>query len=206
MTQHGWITQSASVVLVAERPINADTLNPDILRETAITPAHWEVIPPDENRPRTFIAYSNGITVSAQNTRCVFQQNFNSAHVADSADSIYDVAKRYVDATRLVQYRFVGINWALLKAVPDPKEWMRIHLLNPVRPVDRYRNIEIKMASHFASGICNLTFTSRAEEVALAFNYHFSATQIAPQDAIDQWSDCEQDRQSTLIEHFGPSS
>jgi hypothetical protein len=206
MNQHGWITQSASVVLVAERPINADTLNPDILRESGITPAHWEVIPPDENRPRTFIAYSNGVTISAQNTRCVFQQNFNSAHVTDSADSIYDVAKRYVDATRLVQYRFVGINWALQKAVSDPKEWMRIHLLNPEKPVDRYRNIEIKMTSQFASGLCTLTFTARAEDVALACNYHFNATQIATQAAIDQWSECEQDRQLALNEHFGSSS
>lgn len=206
MTQHGWITQSASVVLVAERPIGADTLNPDILRESGITPADWEVIPPDENRPRTFIAYSNGVTISAQNTRCVFQQNFNNTQVTNSADSIYDVAKRYVDATRLVQYRFVGINWALQKAVPDPKEWMRIHLLNSEKPVDRYQNIEIKMTSQFASGLCNLTFTARAEDVALAFNYHFNATRIAPQDAIDQWSECEKHRQLALTEHFGPSS
>ena len=206
MTQHGWTTQSASVVLVAERSINADTLNPDILRESGITPPHWEAIPPDENRPRTFIAYSNGVTISAQNTRCVFQQNFNSAHVYDRADSIYDVAQRYVDATRLVQYRFVGINWALLKAVSDPKEWMRIHLLNPEEPVDRYRNIEIKMTSQFGPGLCTLTFTARADDVALAFNYHFNAAQIAPQAAIDQWLECERDRQLALTEHFGSSS
>jgi hypothetical protein len=207
MIQQGWITQSASVVLVAHRPINADTLSADILRESGITPQQWEAVPPDESRPGTFIAYSNGVSISAQNNRCVFQQTFDDETVADNGHKIYEVAKRYVDATKLVQYRFIGINWTLHHPVADPKEWMRAHLLNPEKSVERYRNIEIKMTAPFSSGLCNLTFTTaRSEQVALAFNYHFNMSNITMQDAIDQWPQCDQNRQCVLNEQFGRSS
>ena len=93
MTQQGWIIRNAFIVLVAERPINTDMLNPEILRESGITPAQWELVEPTEGRAGTFIAYRNGITISAQNTRCVFQQNFNDETVGDPADGIYDVAR-----------------------------------------------------------------------------------------------------------------
>ena len=206
MTQQGWIMQSASVVLVAERPINVETLNADILRESGITLPDWEAIPPTEGRQGTFIAYTNGVSISAQNNRCVFQQTFNDETASDEVEKIYDSAKRYVDATRLVQYRFIGINWALQQTVPDPKDWMRFHLLNPEKSVERYRNIEIKMRAPFSSGFCNLTFTTRAEDVALAFNYHFNMSNISLQDAIDLWQDCDTNRQCVLAEHFGHSS
>lgn len=206
MAQQDWITQTASVVLIGERPINHDTLSVGILRESEITPRHWEATPTEEGRPRTFIAYTNGVSISAQNTRCVFQQTFDDETVAADVEQIYEAAKRYVDATRLVQYRFVGINWTLHLTVPDPKDWMQVHLLNPNRPLDRYRNIELKMTAPFDSSLCNLTFTARAEHVALAFNYHFNMRNIAPQDAIDQWLQCDQNRQCILTEHFGHSS
>ena len=205
MTQPGWITRSVSIVLVAERPIDADTLNAEILREAGITPAEWELTEPTEDRAEPFIAYRNGITISAQNTRCVFQHNFNDETVGGNADEIYDVAKRYVDATRLGQYRFVGINWALYQAVPDPNDWLRVHLLNPNKSVERYRNIEIKMTAPFGSSLCNLTFTAHTNEVGLAFNYHFNLNDIAPNEAIDQWSECDQNRQCVLAEYFGRS-
>ena len=205
MTQQGWIIRNAFIVLVAERPIDTDMLNPEILRESGITPAQWELVEPTEGRAGTFIAYRNGITISAQNTRCVFQQNFNDETVGDPADGIYDVAKRYVDATRLVQYRHVGINWALYQTVPDPKDWLRAYILNPDNSVERYRNIEIKMTAPFGSSLCNLTFTARADEVGLAFNYHFNLNQIALNEAIDQWSKCDHDRRGVLAEHFGRS-
>ena len=206
MTEQGWIKQSASVVLVAERPITSDTLRADILRESGITPPEWEEIPPSESSARIFIAYSNGVSISAQTNRCVFQQTFNDEIVDGHAHKIYDVAKRYVDATRLVPYRLVGINWTLHHKVADPKDWMRVNLLNPEKFPEIYRNIEIKMSVPFGSGLCNLTFTARAEEVALAFNYHFNARNIAPQDAIDQWPQCDQNRKGVLAEYFGPSS
>ena len=205
MAEQGWITQSAVVVLVAERPITTDTLRADILRESGITPPEWEEIPPNEGGNRIFIPYSNGVSISAQTNRCVFQQTFNDETVDDHASKIYDVAKRYLDATRLVQYRFIGINWTLYHTVADPKDWMRVHLLNPEKSLGRYQNIQIKMTAPFGSGLCNLTFTARVEEVALAFNYHFNARDMPLQDAIDQWPQCDQDRKHVLAEHFGPS-
>ena len=205
MAQQSWIIRNASVVLLAERPINADTLKAEILRESGITPAEWESIEPNEGRTQPFIAYSNGVTISAQNTRCVFQQNFNDETVDDPADEIYEVAKRYVDATRLTQYRFVGINWALYRTVPDPKDWLRTHLLNPDNPVEQYRNIEIRMTAPFGSSLRNVTYTARAGEVGLACNYHFNSNQTAPNEAIDQWSACDQNRRCVLAEHFGRS-
>ena len=206
MTQQGWITQTASVVLIAERPINPDTLSVDILRESGVTPQHWEATPTEEGSPRTFIAYTNGVSISAQNTRCVFQQTFNDETVADDVHQIYEAAKRYVDATRLVQYRFVGINWTLHLAAPDPKEWVQVHLLNPDKPLDRYRNIELKLTAPFDSSVCNLTFAARSEHVALASNYHFNMRNIAPHEAIDKWLQCDQNRRCVLTEDFGHSS
>ena len=50
MTQQGWIIRNAFIVLVAERPINTDMLNPEILRESGITPAQWELVEPTEGR------------------------------------------------------------------------------------------------------------------------------------------------------------
>ena len=202
MTKQGWIARNASIVLLAERPISADTLTAEILRESGITPPEWELTEPNEGRAPPFIAYRNGITISVQNNRCVFQLNFNDETVGDNANEVYEVAKRYVDATKLVQYRFIGMNWALYQTVPDPKDWLRIHLLNPGKSVERYRDIEIKMTVPFGSSLCNLRFMAHADEVGLAFNYHFNMKDIALNEAIGQWPDCDQNRRCVLAEYF----
>ena len=203
--QDGWKMRNVSVVLVAERRIDTETLDADILRDAGITPFEWEGTVSDESRGRNFLDYGDGITISAQNTRCVVQQNFNDEADLGINDEIYQVAKRYIDATRLVRYRFLGLNWSLYQRVANPRDWFIAHLLNPNNSLEHYGSFEIKLTKPFGRSSCNFTFTSRADEVVLNCNYHFDLSRTAPDVAIDQWSECDQNLWSVLKERFSHS-
>ena len=119
--QANWVVRQASVVLVAERPIDVQTLSPETLQEAGVIPPDWQLAEQTEGSNQPFIAYDNGVTISSQNNRCVFQLEMNNHFVDDY--KVHDLAKRYVDATKLIQYRLIGINWNLHASVPDPRSW-----------------------------------------------------------------------------------
>ena len=195
-----WIVREASVILLAERPIDVQTLSPETLEAAGVTPPDWRTIEQTEGSNQPFIAYDNGVTISSQNTRCVFQLEMNNHFVDDY--KVHDLAKRYVDATKLIQYRFIGINWNLHASVADPGSWIHSKLLVSNESLRHFDDVEIRLTTAFGISLCNLTFTTREDGVELNSNYHFDLSGITPTSALAQWTECHQHLRDQLSESF----
>ena len=195
-----WVVRYAAVVLVAEHPIDAQTLSPETLERAGVTPPHWRCTEQTEGSNQPLLAYDNGVTISSQNTRCVFQFDMNNAFLDDY--QVHDIAKRYVDATKLISYRFIGINWSLHTSVPDPLSWVRSKILTPLESLQKFTDVEIRLTAQFGVSLCNLMLTTSGAEVGLDCNYHFDLSNTAPTAALDQWTECHAHLQHQLQESF----
>ncbi len=195
-----WAVRDTSVVMVADRPIETYTLSAETLRVANVTPQDWEEDPQGEGSSQTLVAYKNGVTISSQNTRCVFQLDLSGQFREDY--EIHAVARRYLDVTRIVPYRFIGMNWSLYSNLPDPQEWLRYNLLTPKQFLQAGINLEIRMTKPLEFTSCNLTFTTRESEVVLDCNYHFDLNNISPIAAIDRWMDCHSHLKDEVVTNF----
>jgi hypothetical protein len=195
-----WTVRHASVVLVADHPIETYMLSPEVLRTANVTPGDWEQIQYSEGSSPPLVAYSNGVTISAQDTRCVF--NLDLSGQFQENYEIHAVAKRYLAATRIVPYRFIGINWNLFAAMPSPEQWIHSNLLAPKRFFQPCENLEVRMTQPLDFTLCNLAFTTRDGEVVVDCNYHFDLSDISAEAAIDRWKDCYRHLRREVIPSF----
>ena len=96
-----------SVVLVADSN-NPSIINPDFLQYNRIVDASYEVQDSPISTPAfSRVAYKNGITVTSDPARVLFQQTkeLTRAKVASPG-----IAKRYLQCVPHVPYRAIGIN------------------------------------------------------------------------------------------------
>ena len=198
--QANWVVRQASVVLLAERPIDVQTLTPETLEAAGVTPPDWRLVEQTEGSNQPFISYDNSVTISSQNNRCVFRFEMNNHFVDDY--KVHDLARRYVDANKLIQYRFIGINWNLHASVPDSTSWIHSKLLASNESLRNFDDVEISLTTAFGISLCNLTFTNLEAGVELDSNYHFDLSGITPTSVLAQWTECHQHLQHQLSESF----
>ena len=109
--QSSFAVRHVSVVLVSAAQMDPQSIRPEMLSAAGIVPADWA--PQDSiNTPvlsRT--VYQNGFAVQIEGNRCVFQEAVGGEirHTYET----HGLAKRYVDAMKLVGYTAVGLNWKL---------------------------------------------------------------------------------------------
>lgn len=106
--QKEFVFSELSIVIVAENH-NPTLLNPDFLKFNDIVPREWVVgQPPLCTHPISQVEYKNGIKITAElNKLILFQPKYVDSH---SDSNIPDIAKRYVEVLRHVNYIAVGIN------------------------------------------------------------------------------------------------
>ena len=63
--------------------------------------------------------------MQTEGNRCIFQEAVNGP-LRDPYE-VHGVVRQYLEATKLVAYNAVGINWALEAALVEPVDWYRKH-------------------------------------------------------------------------------
>jgi hypothetical protein len=97
-----------SIVIVAENH-SPTVLNPDFLKFNGIVPKEWVVSkPPLCAHPVSQVEYQNGVRITAELDKLIFFKPEPTK--SDSDTTISDIAKRYVNTLRHVNYKAVGIN------------------------------------------------------------------------------------------------
>ncbi|MBW2095696.1 MAG: hypothetical protein JRI80_12490 [Deltaproteobacteria bacterium] len=106
--QKGFDFTELSIVILAENH-NPTILNPDFLKFNGIVPKEWVVSkPPLCAHPISQVEYENGMRITAELNKLIF---FTPKFANNHFDrNISDVAKRYVETLRHVNYKAVGIN------------------------------------------------------------------------------------------------
>lgn len=129
-----------SVVLVADSN-NPSIINPDFLKHNRIVDAGYEVQDFPISTPAfSQVAYKNGITVTSDPARVLFQQTRELAKANVVSPGI---AKRYLQCVPHVPYRAIGINPkgfrrilgqepnVIANMLRDKGSWMSFHDVNP---------------------------------------------------------------------------
>lgn len=97
-----------AIVIVAENH-NPTILNPDFLKYNGIVPEEWVVSkPPLCAHPVSQVEYHNAMKITAELNKLIF---FTPRFANNESETkISDIAKKYVDTLRHVNYKAVGIN------------------------------------------------------------------------------------------------
>jgi hypothetical protein len=149
-----------SIVIVAENH-NPTILNPDFLKFNEIVPKEWGVgKPPLCAHPVSQVEYTNGMRITAEFNKLTF---FNPKLVNDDSETkISDIAKRYVDTLRHVNYKAVGIN-PRGHFTFDNREALTNYFVNNMLSKGAWadfcggvRSIAIKFRYQLESVICNI--------------------------------------------------
>ena len=103
------------------------------------------------------------------------------------------MVRRYLEATKLVPYNAIGINWMLRLVAEDPKAWIRKQL-GELQQFQDFSPVSLKIAKPMLTGVCNLTFIAELTQRNLAVdcNYHFQLDRsLQPMAALDRWKQCQ---------------
>lgn len=103
-----FVIQDLALVVVA-RNHNPTILNPDFLRANHIVPDNWELAgPPICVEPIASVTYATGVNITAQADHVTFAESVAGKHKASVV--LPDIAAKYVETLRHVNYRALGIN------------------------------------------------------------------------------------------------
>lgn len=103
-----FVIQDLALVVVA-RNHNPTILNPDFLRTNHIVPENWELEGPALCvDPLAAVSYTTGVNITAQANQVAFRQSI--AGKDRTQVFLPDIAAKYVETLRHVNYRALGIN------------------------------------------------------------------------------------------------
>ena len=166
--QSQFVTYQASVVLVSPSPIDPQSINPETLKRVGIV--KWESIGGTVTPIFAETRYQNGIHIRTEGNRCVFQEQINEG--LPLGYKVHKLAERYADATKLLAYNALGINWESRMEAEDPNQWMSEKLVRNLRLAE-FSPRSVQMTKVIESTvICNVTFSTRDERVMASFNFH----------------------------------
>ena len=193
-----WQVRHASVVLVAESPIEPTSIAPSKLRSAGIIPHNWtitnEVIMPVFAE----IVYANGVRMRTEGNRCIFQQESNVEFPGEY--EIHDMAIKYVAGTELaIQYQAIGINWQLDVQSDIQGSQLLQTLLNESNDLAGFQLQSIQMVKPLDGKTCNLTFTANRGEVSVAVNYHYQLSELRAGQIIATWPECQKHLRQEII-------
>ena len=191
--------RNTSVVLVAPSPIDTQSIKPEALASAKVAPSNWVVTNQLSTPVLALTQYQNGFSVRVEGNRCVFQEAIGEPLRADY--EIHPIARRYLEATKLVSYNAVGINWLLVVAVDQPAEWIGEQLSCGER-FPGFLPTSIQLAKPWGPAVCNLVFRVEQQTVVVDCNYHFPlGSSLQPMAALDHWRQC----QKALIDDVLPT-
>lgn len=186
--QLGFTVRHSSVVLVSPSPVDPQSIRPEILSNARIVPDSW-VSANNINTPVLAVTqYQNGVTVQTEGNRCVFQEQIGG----DWRDTyeVHPLAKRYAEATSLVPYNALGINWLLDIVVGNPAQWIREKTMGNGDSFPGFSPMSLQMVKRLSFAVCNLTFRAENTRIVVDCNYHVQ-TESRPLDMIlstlDSW-------------------
>ena len=201
MTEHHPATAiHASVVLVSPNPVDPQSIRPEALNNAGIVPANWVAIGGISIPIAAQTQYQNGFTIQVEGNRCSFQELIGGA-LPDRYE-VNAIAKRYANATQLVTYNAVGINWLLEVAVENPSLWIRERLMGNAPYFSDFHPTSVEAAKELEFSVCNLTFKGETGRIVAGCNYHFQLEHSSPDviiSALDSWRQCQEHLTSELL-------
>ena len=165
----------ASVVLVSPTPVDPQSIRPEALTSASIVPENWILTNGISTPVIAQVQYQEGISIVAEGNRLVFQENIGGT--IRPTYQVHALARRYVEATRLVPYNALGMNWLLDFASGNPGQWIQGNLLGGGENFVDYFPTSVQMVKQLNFAACNLNFKSESNRVSLECNYHFPVTQ-----------------------------
>ena len=181
-----WVLRHSSIVLVSEQPLDAKSVAPDTLTRSSIVPSEWSVASNMNLQVIATTEYANGVVIRLEGNRCVFQQNV----AGDFRDEYpaFEIARKYAEASRVISYNALGINWNLESQLNAPSEWFKSRLSAESPLAADFQPTSIRMAKQQGHAVCNLSFNLESEAVALECNYHIALRNGIPENEIDIWN------------------
>ena len=199
MAEQQITVRHASVVLASPSPVEPQTVRPDALTRANIIPGDWVLANQISTPVLAVTQYQNGFSVQIEGNRCVFQEAVNGP--LRDPYQVHGVVRQYLEATKLVPYNAIGINWALEAVQVDPAEWYRNHF-GGSGSFSEYSPVSLQLQRNTGTLVCNLNFKltqpSRALEVEC--NYHSPlGPSLTPLAALDRWRQCQNSMQDEIF-------
>ncbi len=183
----------ASVVLVSQALIDPQSVRPEALSSAGIVPPDWVATGGISIPVVAQTQFQNGFSIQAEGNRCIFQEPIGG-NLRESYE-VHGVAKRYVDATKLVAYTAVGINWLLQVAVESPGFWIREKLMGDASNFSDFQPTSLQVAKQIGNFVCNLNFRSDNSRIIVDCNYHAQLARTSPDvmaSTLDSWKRCQE--------------
>ena len=191
MAEQEITVRHASVVLASPSPVDPQTIRSDVLVRGNVVPHDWQQANQISTPVLAVTQFQNGFLVQSEGNRCVFQEAVNGR--LKDPYLVHGVARQYLEATKLVQYNAVGINWMLEASQVEPAEWYRRHFSGS-GDFSEYSPVSLQMQKNAGLAVCNLVFrfSQPSRSLELECNYHFALGQsVTPLAALDHWRSCQ---------------
>ena len=188
----------ASIVFLLVQPVDAQSVNAARLIRNQIIPDDWQLA--NEVSLVGAIAqtqYQNGVSIMAEGNRCIFQQNIDGVFSDEYA--AHEAAIRYADASRVVSYRAIGLNWLVEPDVDRPDQWLRGKFAEQSAFVPGFQPVSVKVARRQGSAMCNLTFNLEQGVVGLECNYHVELGESRAIDVIRMWQHYQKNLREDIL-------
>ena len=171
--------RSASVVLVSSGLVDPQSVSPEKLGRAGVVPYEWSVANTVTTELAARTEYDNRISISVDGNRCVFLEQVEGPF--RHAYQVHDVAKRYADATRLVQYDAIGVNWTLDVIGVDPSEWLHDKVVGLGSVFGDFQTSQVRMVKWEGDYFFNITMVNDQSGILLDCNYHYQVADSPPQ-------------------------
>ena len=188
----------ASVVFLLPHPVDSQSVNAASLVRNGIVPDDWQVA--NEVNLAGVLAqtvFRNGVNVRAEGNRCIFQQNVNGAF-REEYDA-HQAAANYADASRVISYQAVGLNWMLEPDVEQAGRWLIGKFTGNSAFAPGFQPVSVKVARRQGAAICNLTFNLEQDSVVLDCNYHVELGGSRAIDVIKMWQHYQTNLQEDIL-------
>ena len=176
----------ASIVLVASQAVSPESVTAEALKRNKIIPEDWQITT-EMNLPVIgLVQFDNGASIRTEGNRCVFQQNVNGEFAEDYL--ALDAAVQYAEASRVVPYSAVGINWMMQPDLPlPPSQWLAGKLCQDPLLAPGFQPTSIRVAKRQGSAVCNLNFNFDRGIVSLECNYHIELGGKSAHEIVTMW-------------------
>ena len=202
------IVRQASVVLVSQSPIDPQTIRPEALSSAGIVPGDWVPVSwtPTGGIYTPVVAqtlYQNGFSIQTEGNRCVFQEPADRGFL--DAYEVHPLVKRYIEATKLLPYSAVGINWMLDVTVENPYQWINERLGRIGGKFPEFSVTSVQITKYIEFVLCYLNFRIENGTIVTDCNYHFPLAADDPDSmaaTLDYWHWCQENLSRDLLARF----
>lgn len=157
--------QELAIVITAKN-YDPSLLNPGFLKYSGIVASDWELArKPVINNRAAQIIFNNGVYIAAQPNRLMFVEALNNKEDIKSAE-IPQLAHRYVEILRTIEYQAVGINFRGYTTCTNTTVEENNYLINNFIQPGEWQNCGTKPVK---TGL-NLAFDYGEKQLSLSIN------------------------------------